>query len=347
VFGRSFLDVESAMLSRMTENFWQELTRPFFVLAPMEDVTDTVFRQLVLEVSAPGCLHVVYAEFASSDGLCHPEGRDRVAGRLVVSAGERKLLQEKGVRLVAQVWGTDPRKFHRAAGLIDQEGGFDGIDINMGCPVRKIIRHGACAALIREPALAREIIVATKEATRLPVSVKTRTGDLRHETERWVGQLLEVEPAAIILHGRTRKMASRAPADWGEISRAVGLRDRLGSATMLVGNGDVDSLAAGRQRATASGVEGVMLGRGIFQNPWLFNEPPLEIGRSERLELLWRHVRLYTDVWGGRKPFHPLKRYFRIYAAGFAGAAELRSLLMRTRSPDEVRSLLDGWQASE
>ena len=205
-------------------NFWQHIGSPAFSLAPMEDVTDTVFREMVLGMAAAGKLHVLFTEFTSVEGMNHPKGRERVSERLVVNESERFILKEKNVKLVAQIWGRNPEFYKSTAKHLSEVYSFDGIDINMGCPVKKVIKTGSCSALIGEPQLAREIISATKEGTHLPVSVKTRTGIKMHQTEEWIGHLLTFEPAAIILHGRTQRMQSEGEASWEEIGKAVQLR---------------------------------------------------------------------------------------------------------------------------
>jgi nifR3 family TIM-barrel protein len=324
----------------MKPNFWQELPRPLFALAPMEDVTDTVFREIVLSVSDPRWLHVVCAEFTSTDGLCHPAGRPKVTERLHVNTSERALLRSLGVKLVAQIWGSRPEKFREAARLICTEMDFDGIDINMGCPVRKIVKQAGCSALIGEPALAQEIVLATKEAADVPVSVKTRTGLKEVAIESWITALLETEPAAIILHGRTQKQMSKVPADWQEIARAVRVRDASGYAVPVLGNGDVTSVADALQKIGQSGVDGVMVGRGILQDVWFFNHPARRVSKEDRLELLQRHTRLFAETWGGRKNFNILKKFYKIYCSGFPGSAELRKQLMQARDAEAVANTL-------
>lgn len=205
---------------QVSENIWAYSKQPLFVLAPMEDVTDTAFRELVLRLSQPGMLHVVYTEFTSTDGLCHPVGREKVNHRLRVSESERLLLKEKNVRIVAQVWGNKPEKFYEAIKYIEKNFAFDGIDINMGCPVRNVVAHGSCSALIDNEALAREIIAASREASSLPLSVKTRLGVKKVDTDRWMQFLLQQPLEAIIVHGRIQKQMSEGLADWSEIARA-------------------------------------------------------------------------------------------------------------------------------
>ncbi|HPE74831.1 MAG TPA: tRNA-dihydrouridine synthase [Draconibacterium sp.] len=322
-------------------NFWQNIDKPVFSLAPMEDVTDTVFREIVLGMAAPGKLHVVFTEFTSVEGMNHPVGRTRVSERLVVNNSEREILKKSGVKLVAQIWGRNPEIYKNIAGYLTENYQFDGIDINMGCPVKKVFKQGACSALIGEPSLAKEIILATKEGTNLPVSVKTRTGIKQHQTEEWISELLEVEPAAIILHGRTQRMQSDGEASWEEIAKAVQIRNQLKPLIPFHGNGDVFSYEQGLQRIAETGVDGVMVGRGIFQNPWFFNPEKTEISKEERIEKLVQHTRLFEQTWSGRKNFNILKRFYKIYLNSFEGAAKMRADLMEVRDYQEVYSYFD------
>lgn len=319
-------------------NFWQQLEKPAFSLAPMEDVTETVFREIVLGMALSGKLHVVFTEFASVEGLNHPQGRERVAERLIVSSTERELLRKLNVKIVAQIWGRNPEIYNRITRYITEDYEFDGIDINMGCPVKKIIKTGSCSALIGEPELAKEIILATKEATSLPVSVKTRTGIRKHQTADWIANLLEVKPAAIILHGRTQKMQSEGDASWDEIKKAVEVKNQIDPAIPLHGNGDVLSYADGLAKAAASGADGIMVGRGIFRNPWFFNPGKLEISEEERIQKLLEHTRLFEKTWGGIKNFNILKRFYKIYLNNFPGAAKMRAALMEAESYETVYS---------
>jgi nifR3 family TIM-barrel protein len=319
-------------------NFWQQLPRPAFSLAPMEDVTDTVFREMVLGMSALGRLHVVFTEFTSVEGMNHEKGRKRVSERLVVNDSERELLKEMGIKLVAQIWGRNPEVYHTIARYITDHYDFDGLDINMGCPVKKIIKIGACSALIGEPDLAKEIIVATKEGTHLPVSVKTRTGIKQHQTEEWISQLLEVQPAAIILHGRTQRMQSEGDASWDEIAKAVQIRNHMNPDIPIHGNGDINSMEEGIERASQTGAEGIMIGRGIFRNPWIFNPEKTEVSQEERIEKLLQHTRLFEKTWSGKKNFNILKRFYKIYLNNFPGAAHIRSRLNEAEDYKDVYS---------
>lgn len=317
-------------------NFWQEYNTPVFSLAPMEDVTDTVFREIVLGMARPENLNIVFTEFTSVEGMNHPVGRTRVSERLIVSDSERALLKKQNVKLVAQIWGRNPEIYATVAKYITENYDFDGLDINMGCPVKKVFKVGACSALIGEPNLAKEIILATKEATHLPVSVKTRTGIKEHQTEEWISQLLEVDPAAIILHGRTQRMQSDGNANWDEIAKAVQLKNQLKPKIPFHGNGDVFSYEDGLQKIKDSGADGAMIGRGIFQNPWFFDPEKTEISKEDRIEKLIQHTRLFEEKWSGLKNFNILKRFYKIYLNSFPGAAKLRADLMLVKDYEEV-----------
>lgn len=282
----------------------------------------------------------MFCEFVSTDGLCHPVGREKVAHRLFISEAERRLLKEKNIRLIAQIWGSRPEKFAQALREVEAFQAFDGIDINMGCPVPKIVKQGGCSALIRSPSLAKEIVLACQEAIKLPVSVKTRTGINQHDTEKWIPEILSVRPAAVILHGRTQKQQSDGLACWQQIGLAARLRDQVAPGTPVIGNGDVRSLAEADAKCAEHGLQGVMIGRGIFHDPWLFRpeQPPADA--RERLDLLWFHTRRFCDNWGSDKNFQVLRRFYKIYAAGFPDAAVLRNQLLEARDIDHVRDLL-------
>ncbi|MBW4061918.1 tRNA-dihydrouridine synthase [Candidatus Saccharibacteria bacterium] len=310
-------------------NFWQQLKRPFFVLAPMDDVTDVVFRQLVAEVAPPD---VFMTEFVSIDGL-QSAGRERTLERLRVFPGE-------SANLIAQIWGNDPEKYELTAREIAASGNFAGIDINMGCPERGIVARGCCGGLIGNYELAGEIIAAVKRgAPGLPVSVKTRVGLNAIITEEWTGWLLQQNLAALTIHGRTVREMSKVPAHWDEISKVVKLRDQLAPHTVIIGNGDVLSRAQGEQLATQTGVDAVMIGRGIFHDIDVFSSEHIERTPEERIAVLLRHVELY-EQWGSTKHFQVLKKFFKIYVAGWPNAAELRAQLMDATTPAEVRTIL-------
>jgi tRNA-dihydrouridine synthase len=312
-------------------SFWRRLARPITVLAPMEDVTDSVFRRIVARCGRPA---VFFTEFTSTDGLCSP-GHEAVAHRLVYTAEERPI--------VAQIWGTKPELHYRAAREVASMG-FDGIDINMGCPVKKIVKGGGCAALIDNPSLAAEIIRATREgAGDLPVSVKTRCGTRRWRTEEWAAFLLEQKPEVLTMHGRIAREESKFPARWDEVAKVVRLRDQSGSDALILGNGDVQSLVEIEEKAALYGVDGVMVGRGIFETPYLFRDrSPQPWPAEERLALLLEHLDLYRETWGDRH-YPRLKKFYKMYVGGFAGAAHLRVQIMETVSVGEAQDLVRRW----
>ncbi|MEK9181309.1 MAG: tRNA-dihydrouridine synthase [Patescibacteria group bacterium] len=314
--------------------FWEKLPKPFFALAPMADVTDLAFRQMFVRYGKPD---VMFTEFVSTDGLCSA-GRDNLLKDLRYFENERPI--------VAQIWGTKPENFTRAVKILKKLK-FDGVDINMGCPKPKEIKNGACAALIRNPKLALKIIAETKRAAgTMPVSIKTRIGFKEIQTESWIGKLLKTQPAAITIHCRTAAEMSKVPARWEEIARAVKIRNKLNSRTLIVGNGDVATLEEGKKRAAETGADGVMVGRGAFGNPWFFdrNASLGEIGMSEKLNAMLEHAHLFEKLFKGKKNFAVMKKHFKAYAAGFPGARELRVKLMATENVENVERAVNNFK---
>src|SRR3989344_1773209 len=278
------------------QSFWQKLRKPFFALAPLEDVTDAAFRRLIASYGKPD---VMFTEFTSADGLilADAEGQKKLRKKLLYSESERPI--------VAQIFTSSPERMEKACALI-AELGFDGMDINMGCPDRAVEKSGCGAALIRNPVLARELIRAAKRGaassqgpfrTRrvlngrkesIPVSVKTRIGYNTDELDTWLPHLLAAEPAAITIHARTRKEMSDVPARWDTVARAVEIRNQCqGDAlplTLIIGNGDVKDIADARAKAAETKCDGVMLGRAVYGNPWLFsNSRELAHSPEERM----------------------------------------------------------------
>lgn len=321
-------------------NFWDEIQKPIFALAPMEDVTDTSFREVVARLADPKYLSILYTEFTSVDGMNHPVGKIRVGERLIVSESERQVLKQKNIKLIAQIWGKKPELFHKIAAEITSEYDFDGLDINMGCPVKNVVKNGCCSALINEPNLAKEIVLATKEATHLPVSVKTRTGIKTHDTESWIANLLETKPAAIILHGRTQKQQSDGLANWDEIAKGSRMRDQIHPETKFLGNGDVMSVAQGEALCQKYQLDGIMVGRGIFHNPWFFNPAHTSPTKAEKLQQLMLHTQLFERSWGNQKNLNILNRFYKIYTNDFPGAAKLRADLMDAKTFKEVYQIV-------
>ncbi len=315
-------------------NFWKDLKKPFFVLAPMADVTDTAFRRVIAKYGKPD---VTWTEFVSADGLVlAPEpGRSKLLKDLEYSESERPI--------VAQLFSSKPENMEKAAALC-RELGFDGVDINMGCPDKGIERQGCGAAMIKDPENAKAVIMAAKRGFQGPVSVKTRLGYNKDELETWLPVILSCDVAAITIHARTRKEMSKVPARWERIKRAVEIRDASGKDTLILGNGDALNIEDARLKAEMSGADGVMLGRAIFGNPWLF-APQLEIRNYEldikhRLEVMLEHTRFFEELLGGIKNFSIMKKHYKAYVAGFDGSHELRAKLMETNDSLEVEKLV-------
>lgn len=323
---------------------YDDLPRPFFVLAPMDDVTDTVFRQMVASTAAPD---LFFTEFVNVDGLMSA-GREHLLKKLCFVPTEGKV--------VVQLWGIHPENFRAVAeqvadGTIARELGlpdgvnFAGVDLNMGCPAKSEVKSGACAALIKNRPLAKEIIDATKEGLQghLPLSIKTRVGFSEVDMS-WIEFLLEQNLDMLTIHGRTRKQMSKVPADWELIGHARELRDELDVQTLIVGNGDVLSREQGEALAKQYKLDGIMIGRGVFHDPYVFarnstweDSPP-----SERLNLYRRHVELFAATWRpGERPVVTLNKFCKVYIQGFDGAKDLREKLMAANDTDELLELLD------
>ena len=296
----------------------------------MADVTDAAFRRIITKYGKPD---VFWTEFVSADGLCSEGGREALMIDLQYTEAERPI--------VAQIFGSKPENIKQAAALI-QELGFDGIDINMGCPDKTIEKQGAGAAHIKNPALAREIIRAAKEgAPNLPVSVKTREGYNKNEIETWIPELLKEDIAALIIHARTRKEMSKVLARWEDVKRVVEIVRASGKDTLVIGNGDVIDTDDGLKKAKESGADGVMIGRGIFGNPWLFSGhvPTIE----EKLKVMVEHTKLFEELLGKQKNFAIMKKHYKAYVNGWDGAKELRMKLMDAANATEVEAIINNY----
>jgi nifR3 family TIM-barrel protein len=342
-------------------SFWDNLPRPFFVLAPMADVTDAAFRRIIAKYSRGGrdgnnkstpqknvrysvlhkeqdawaggsSLGAMWTEFVSADGLmlAPEEGRKKLLADLMYSEAERPI--------VAQFFSGRPEMMEKAAALA-RELGFDGVDINMGCPDKSIEKQGAGAAMIKNPSLAKEIIAAAKAgAGDLPVSVKTRIGYNKNELDTWLPALFSAHPVAVTLHLRTRKEMSLVNAHWEELKRAVQMRNEIAPEVLMLGNGDAKDIPDAKARVTEAGADGAMLGRAIFGNPWLFSEhiPSLE----EKLNVMVEHTKLYEELLP-HKSFAIMKKHYKAYVAGFDGAAELRARLMDAPDSKTIKEIID------
>lgn len=344
------------------------------VVAPMADVTDAPFRRMIAKYSAHkradgtvGGPDVMWTEFVAADGLVRatPEGKEKLMADLIYSEEERPI--------VAQLFTSNPEHMEYATKLC-RELGFDGVDINMGCPDRSIEKQGCGSAMIKNPDNAREIIQAAKRGTKMgaadgiPVSVKTRLGYNEDELEKWLPALLAEAPAAITLHARTRKEMSKVPARWERIARAVEIRDELGFETLILGNGDVLSLADAEAKVAATKADGAMIGRALFGNPWCFNPakrlptrltslPTKGVDRDkihtfdtsdetfeyvtleERLNVLIEHTKLFEELLPF-KNFAIMKKHYKAYVNTFAGASELRAELMEQNSSADIERVV-------
>lgn len=345
----------------MTNNFgfWKKLKEekakiglPIFALAPMADVTDAAFRFIIAKYSkydgkieyentreslpaealCVGGPDVMWTEFVSADGLILG-GYEKLKIDLEYSESERPI--------VAQLFGANPDTMEKSAALVEGAG-FDGLDINMGCPDKSIEKQGAGAAMIKNPELAVKIIEAARRgAPNIPVTVKTRLGYNKNEIETWLPILLETNVPVITIHARTRKEMSKVPAQWQVIKRAVEIRDELGSKALIIGNGDVLSVEDGIKKARESGCDGVMLGKAIFGNPFLFDTIQREVRVSQQLKTMIEHTELFEKLLGKYKNFAVMKKHYKAYVEGFAGAKELRMKLMEANSAAEVREITE------
>jgi tRNA-dihydrouridine synthase len=311
------------------KNIWQDLPRPIMVLAPMEAVTDVVFRHVVKSAATPD---LYMTEFTNATGWMHA-GDKAIGGRLVRTDDEHPI--------IAQLWGSDPVAMEKLA-IHCKALGYDGIDINMGCPDMSAVKAGGGAGMIRTPELAAEMIASAKRSG-LPVSVKTRLGySTTDEWCAWLTFLLEQDIAMLTIHLRTKKEMSKTDAHWELMTDIRKLRDSVAPQTLLIGNGDVRDRQHAIELANQTGIDGVMIGRGIFHNPFAFELEPHPHDRHELLSLLRHHLDLYDtyhELTG--RPFDTLKRFFKIYVRDFEGSAQLRDQLMHTHTTHEVRQIID------
>ncbi len=311
-------------------SFWHELPRPFFILAPMEAVTDIVFRHVVASAAAPD---LYFSEFTNATGWAHA-GDKAIGMRLVKTDDEHPI--------VAQLWGAVPNDMAKLAAHCKTLG-YDGIDINMGCPDASAVKAGGGAGMILTPENAANMIAAAKTSG-LPVSVKTRLGYSRVDEWRgWLTHVLKQDVENLTIHLRTKKEMSKVDAHFELINDIKNLRDDVAPQTLLTVNGDVRDRAHGLELVEKHGVDGVMIGRGIFSNPFAFERENRIHSKAELLDLLKLQLDLH-DIWNTPelpRKYDPLKRFFKIYVRDFEGAAELRDKLMHTKSTYEVRAILE------
>lgn len=319
-------------LLKSKRGFWAKLQRPIMALAPMADVTDAAFRLLITRHGKPD---IFFTEFVAVDGLCSA-GREKLLRDLQYHESERPI--------VAQFFGDKPEHFKQSAQLA-VELGFDGIDINMGCPVKVICKNGSGASLINEPELAREIVQATIEgAGELPVSVKTRIGYSKITIEEWTEHLLGVNPVAIIFHLRTKKEMSKVPAHWEVMPIPVEMAK--GSGVLILGNGDVRSREHAEELVAETGIDGVLMGRAIYGNPWLFNRQRRteDVTLEDKFAAMIEHANLFVETYGDERSFIAMRKHLMAYASGFPGAKEFRQSLENINCPDDVEAAISAFR---
>jgi nifR3 family TIM-barrel protein len=313
------------------KNFYEKLPKPFFCLAPMADVTDAAFRRIICKYGKPD---IFWTEFVSADGLSSP-GREVLKNNLIFDKKEKPI--------VAQLFSSNPDKMRQAACYVATLG-FDGIDINMGCPDRSVEKQGAGAAMMKDMQKAGKIIEAVKDGIKdskkknIAVSVKTRIGYNKNQIEVWVPFLLSQNIDALTIHARTRKEMSLVPARWEHVKRVVEIQNEMKVKTKIIGNGDVLSIEEGKRLVKETGCDGIMIGRGIFGNPWLFSEKNPKL--KEKLKVMVEHTKLFEKLLGKHKNFAVMKKHFKAYVNGFDGAKELRVELMETKNAKEVEGII-------
>jgi len=305
----------------------------------MSDVTDVAFRFILARYGKNRENKnsiVFWTEFVSADGLCNKLGRKKLSHILKYSESERPI--------VAQVFGANPENMEKACRYIASLG-FDGIDINMGCPDKSVVSQGAGAGLIKTPELARKIIQAAHKGiesagSHIPVSVKTRVGFNKEEIDTWIPELLKEDISALTIHLRTAKELSLVPANWNYIKKIKELIKKSGKEILLIGNGDVKDLKDAESKALQYGCDGIMIGRGIFGNPWFFSGKLSS--PEEKLEVLIEHTQIFDKelLKPKHKNFAVMKKHFKAYVNGFEGAKELRVKLMETENAKEVEKII-------
>jgi nifR3 family TIM-barrel protein len=319
--------------------FWAKLNKPIMVLAPMADVTDCVFREIINKYGKPD---VFWTEFVSADGLAHPQAREKLLIDLKFSPNEHPI--------VAQIFGGKPENIREAAKLC-KELGFDGIDINMGCPDKSIEKQCAGAAMMKDPKLAREVVRAAIEGGEgLPISVKTRIGYNKNEIDTWIRELLSEDIAVLTVHLRTRKEMSLVPARWDLMKDVLAIRDEMKKDTLIFGNGDALDIADAEKKVADTGCDGVMLGRAIFGNPWLFSCKGQSFTKvpsvEEKLRVMVEHTKLFEEKLGGYKNFAIMKKHYKAYVNNFDGAKELRVKLMEADTASEIETITNDFLKS-
>ncbi|HOF50402.1 MAG TPA: tRNA-dihydrouridine synthase [Candidatus Colwellbacteria bacterium] len=316
----------------MNKSFWQNIKKPFFCSAPMYGVSDEAFRRMLLKYGRPD---VFFTEMVSADGLVYMAERAGIDSKQAGVFLETLRFVPEERPIAVQIFGSRPENFYKSALLLRQMG-FDGIDINAGCPDKNIEKQGAGASLIKNPGLVKEIIVAVKEGVAdSGVSLKTRIGYNANKTEEWVGYLLEQDLDALIIHGRARSQGFGGTADWSAIKKAVELRDRISPRTIIVGNGGIADMKDAKNKFEESGVDGAMVGRALIGNPWFFSDEEKE-RKDKKIKAILEHLAIFEENFK-IKNFDDIKKHLAAYTSGFDGAKELRMELMESKSVEEAR----------
>ena len=314
------------------------MPRPFLILAPMYHVTDTVFRQIIADCAPPD---VFITEFVNVDGLQSP-GRSKLLPYLY--------LEKTKIPVWAQIWGKKPDNYLQVARDL-AEAGFAGIDINMGCPDKTVLKNNTCSALIKPAnrSLAAEIIAATRSgAGSLPVSVKTRLGFAEDDLS-WHEFLLRQNIDCLSVHARTVSEMSRVPARWQKVGEIKALAEKIAPSTKIVGNGDIVSRRQALELCRLHGWDGAMIGRGVFEDPFLFAEESHwpEMPALERIDLYRRHIELFQRTYKlGERRFDPLKKFMKVYLSGFECAGLLRTRIANCRTAADALEVLEDYLAN-
>ena len=314
---------------KSASNFWQKHKKPIFILAPMEDVTDIAFRQMFARYGKDKHKNpVIFTEFISSEAIYHNIDDPKLQAKIKFFKNERPA--------VAQIFGSDIKKMINAAKYLEKLG-YDGIDINMGCPDKSIEKTGSGAAMIKNPELAKDIIRSVKSAIKIPLSVKTRLG-YNELNLSWIENVLSCKPNALTIHLRTRKEMSKIDAHWEYMPKIKEMRDKISPNTILIGNGDIKSMQEAEEKIKRFGIDGVMVGRGVFGNPLFFlGKKP---DKDTKIRLLKEHLKLFDKYLHGIKSYSIMKKHFKAYINGFEGAHDLRVRLMETHTADEAIDIL-------
>ena len=295
----------------------------------MAGVTDAAFREMLARYGKPD---VIWTEMVSVVGI-RVRGEENFENEMKFSFTEKPV--------VVQFFGADPKDF-LMCGEIAERRGFDGIDINMGCPDQGVEKQGAGACLIKSPTLAKEILAAAKEGSRgLPVSVKTRLAySKKNEAEKWLEAVASESPAAITIHGRTRTEKRKGKPDWEAIAEAGKIIKSADKKIVVLGNGDIISKEDGEERVKESGIDGYMAGRALIGNIWFF------IGkgaaRPVRLSAAAEHAFLFEKIFGETEPFDLMKNHLAGYISGFDDAKELRVRMMGAKNAADIIAIVEG-----